>query len=125
MAFLATEGRNAAVNGVAAATYVSMHTADPGANGTNEITGGTPAYARKQVTWGTAANGTRTITGSVTFDIPSGVNVSHFGIWTALTGGTYYGSDALRDNNGNAVVESFGGQGTYTLTSASITINAT
>ncbi len=122
---LSTEGRNAAVNGLGnAATYISLHSADPGTTGPNEITGGPPAYARKAVSWSAAATGSRNLSASVVFDVPGGVNVSHFGLWSAATGGTYYGSDALRDGSNNAVVESFGGQGTYTLTSATITINA-
>lgn len=36
-------------------THASLHSADPGATGTNELAGGSPAYARKAVTVNAAA----------------------------------------------------------------------
>ncbi len=121
---LSDNGRNSAVNGLASSsTHISLHSADPGTTGANEITGGRPAYARKAATWGTAASGTRTLSSAVVFDIPAGVTVSHFGIWSAVTGGNFQAGDALRDASNNAVTETYGGQGTYTLTTASLTIN--
>jgi len=39
------------------AVYVSLHITDPGDSGTGEVTGGSPAYARKPCTWGAAAGG--------------------------------------------------------------------
>ncbi len=123
---LSDNGRNAAVNGLASsATHLSLHSGDPGTTGANEITGGSPAYARKAATWGTAASGSRTLSSAVQFDVAASTQVSHFGTWTALTGGNFLGGDALRDSSNNAVVETFGGQGTYTLTTATLTVNAT
>ncbi len=122
---LSDNGRNAAVNGLASsATYISMHTADPGTTGASEVTGGSPAYARKPASWGTAASGTRSLSSAVVFDIPSGVTVSHFGLWSAASGGIFLGGDNLRDGSNNPASEAFGGQGTYTLTTASLTVNA-
>jgi hypothetical protein len=122
---LSDNGRNSSVNGLATAcTHMSLHTADPGTTGAAELTGGTPAYARKAVTWAAAASGTRNLSAAVTFDVPGGVSVSHFGVWAAVTGGNFQGGDALRDAGNNPVVETFGGQGTYTVTAASLTINA-
>jgi hypothetical protein len=122
---LSDNGRNAAVNGLGTAvTYLSLHTADPATTGTAEVTGGTPAYARKACTWGAAASGSKNLSASVTFDVPAGVTVSHFGTWSAATAGTFYGGDALRDGSNNPVTETFGGQGTYTMTTATLTINA-
>lgn len=65
----------------------SLHTADPGTTGAAELTGGTPAYARKQITWSAPTNGV--ITGSVTFDVPSGTTVTFAGLWSATTGGNF------------------------------------
>lgn len=119
---LSDTGRNNAVNGLATtATHISLHTADPGLTGASEVTGGSPAYARKAVTWGAASSGTRTSSAAISFDVPA-TSVSHFGLWTAATGGTFLGADTLKDSSGNAVVETFSAQGTYTLTSAAITI---
>src|SRR6185436_2482651 len=57
-------------------THVGIHTlVDPG-TGTNaaagEATGGSPAYARQAVTWGAAASGQKTNSGTLTFDVPAG-----------------------------------------------------
>ncbi len=122
---LSDNGRNSAVNGLAsAATYISLHTADPGTTGANEVTGGSPAYARKAATWGTAASGSRALSSAVVFDVPAGVSITHFGLWSAATSGNFQAGDALRDASNNAVTETFGGQGTYTLTTATLTVNA-
>lgn len=76
-----------------AGDYLSLHTADPGTTGTSEATGGSPAYARKQTTWGSPSGGA--ITGSsVTFDVPAGT-YTHWGRWTAVTGGTFRDGGAL------------------------------
>ncbi len=120
---LTAAGLNAAANGLkSAATYISLHSGDPGTTGTNELSGGSPAYARKQPTWGTTNNGVVPLSAALQFDIPSGVNVSHFGEWTAATGGTFLGGEALRDSNNVAVVENYTSQGLYTLTSATMTV---
>lgn len=120
---LSATGLNAAANGIkASATYVSLHSGDPGTTGANEITGGSPAYARKSATWGTPSNGSVSLSSSVQFDIPSGVNVSHFGTWNAATSGSFVGGEVLRDSNNVAVVETYSAQGLYTLTSATLTV---
>lgn len=78
---------NNAVNGIAtAATWISLHTADPSTTGTNEATGG--SYARQQTTWGSASSGSRA--GSqVTFSVPAGT-YTHWGIWSASSAGTFH-----------------------------------
>jgi len=115
---LSTAGRNAAAAGVSAVTtYVSLHTADPGASGTGEVTGGSPAYARKAITWAAASSGSVASNGTdPVFDVPASTTVTHFGFWSASTAGTYYGGGAL------SASETFGGQGTYTLDTATITV---
>lgn len=98
-------GLNAAANGVASAgTYISGHTADPGSSGTSEVAGG--SYARQQTTWGSASDGDRT--GSqVSVPIPAGTTVTHWGIWSAASGGTFLGGFAL------SASEAFGSAGTW------------
>ena len=60
-----------------AITHIGLHTSatEPG-TGTNaaagEATGGSPAYARQAVTWGTASAGTLSNTNTLTFDVPAG-----------------------------------------------------
>ena len=89
-----------------ATQFISLHKGDPGTTGNNEVTGGTPAYARKQVFWGpptldfdpevdstraklvggAAAGGTG---GGLKFDIPANTTITHYGVWTAANGGQY------------------------------------
>lgn len=103
-----TAAEDAAVTGVKnAGAYISLHTADPGGTGTSEVTGGT--YARKQTTWGTV--GGSQVTGSaITADIPAGTTITHWGLWSGLTGGTFLYGGAL------PAPEAFGSNGTYSLT---------
>jgi hypothetical protein len=72
-------------------THVSLHSGDPGTTGTNELTGGSPAYARKTVGWAAAAAGQRASSSAQVFDVPAGTTVMYAGFWSALTAGTFYG----------------------------------
>ena len=96
--------------------YLSLHSADPGATGTSELAGGSPAYARKAVTWNAAVDpGTATGNSLPTFDVEGGDTVSYVGLWDAVTSGAFYGSANVTD-------EVFGGQGTYQVTAATLSI---
>lgn len=83
-------------------------------NGATEITGGSPAYARKAVTW-TGAAGVRSPSANLVFDIPAGATVTNWRGFTALTGGTDYEGATLTSTP-------FSNQGTYTLLAASTNI---
>lgn len=84
-------GRNATVDGLAAvATFASLHTGDPSTTGANESTGGSPAYARKGITYAAAATGTKANSAAITFDVPAST-ITHVGLWSAVTAGTFYG----------------------------------
>ena len=67
MAGLNVSARNAAVDGLAA---VTSHVGLLDASGV-ELTGGSPAYARKAVTWAAAAAGIRDNTAALLFDVPA------------------------------------------------------
>lgn len=88
------------------AVYISLHTADPGNTGANEVTGGAPAYARKAITWSAPTNGV--ITGSVTFDVPSGTTVAYIGVWDLVTAGTFKDKAAVTS-------QAFSSQGQYQI----------
>jgi len=93
--------------------FASAHTADPGATGIlNELTGGSPAYARKAITWAAASDAAPSIKALAAtfpvFDVPAGSTVSFIGFWTLVSGGTYGGCIDVTD-------EAFAGQGTYTF----------
>ena len=92
MAIAVTATKNALAAAYAAqGSWLSLHTGTPGSTGASEATGG--SYSRKQTTWGTAASSTVTGT-EVTFDVPAG-SYSHWGLWTAATGGTFLDGGAL------------------------------
>lgn len=112
MAIAVLAQRNALVTAyIAAAPYGAMFTADPGTSGTvvGEVTGGSPAYNRKALSW-TAASSSAS-SGSGVFDIPSGTTVTYAGVTVSVTPAT---SD-LRDKAA-VTSQAFASQGTYTLT---------
>jgi hypothetical protein len=67
--------------------FLSLHTGFPPAGG-NELTGGSPAYARKSITWAAAAAGAKSISASVVFDVAAGTTVRAVGNYDASTAGT-------------------------------------
>lgn len=74
-------GRNVMLDHIRGLTLtISAHTADPGDNGANEVTGGT--YARQSITYGAAAGGIIDLSNAPAIPIPSGVTVTHVGIWS-------------------------------------------
>lgn len=113
-----TEGKNAMLNYLATiATHMGLHTAVPSTAVPNEVTGGSPAYARKANTYNAAAAGSLDNSNTPVFDVPGGVTITHVGFWSALTGGTLYGYAAVTN-------ETFGAQGTYTATDADLDLNS-
>ena len=90
--------------------FGAIFTADPGTTGTatGEVTGGAPAYARKAITWSGATNGV--ITGSATFDVPSGTTVTYAAICSSGTAGAATVIDRLAITSQN-----FASQGQLTV----------
>jgi hypothetical protein len=70
--------------------FASLHTAYS-ATGTNELTAGSPAYARKSITWNAASGGSKASSNSPVFDVPAGTTVAFVGLWSAGTSGTFAG----------------------------------
>ncbi|WP_084963747.1 hypothetical protein [Thermoactinospora rubra] len=98
MPFNLTSQNNALKSGTGggiagAITHIGVHTlTDPG-TGANasagEVSGGSPAYARQAVAWGTPGTpgpGQVSNTGALTFDIPAGSTVGFLTFWNAATG---------------------------------------
>lgn len=109
-----TEYKNAMLDAVPP-DALSLHSALPGSAGASEITGGTPAYARKTPTWSAAVNGAKALAAPVTFDVPASTTVAYVGLWR---GGAWRGYIPITN-------QTFNNQGTLTLTSGSIDLNAT
>lgn len=105
---LSVTARNALADAIAAgATWISVHTGDPGTTGANEAAGA--PYARKQTVWGAPSGGDR-VGSQVAVDVPAGGPYSHFGLWTAVSGGTFYAGGAL------SPAETFAGTGQLRIT---------
>lgn len=90
-----------------AATHAALYTTAPGGSAGTEPSGGSPAYARKAISWGAASGSV--ITATVTFDVPSGTTVVGGGVHTAISAGTYL-------DGGSLTSQAFASQGTYALT---------
>jgi hypothetical protein len=87
---LSTTLRNAMLNTLDNATFLSIHSSySP--FGSNEIVGGSPAYARKAPVWSAANSGSKSISAPVIFDMPASSTAAWVGLWSAVTGGTFYG----------------------------------
>jgi hypothetical protein len=89
------------------ATYGAAYTTAPGGSAGTEPSGGSPAYARKSLSWGAASGGVVTV--APVFDIPSGTTIVGAGCHTAVTAGTYLDGCSVTS-------QAFASQGTYTIT---------
>lgn len=101
--FLGVEAANAAATvQTTPATWISLHDGDPGTTGENEL-----GISRQQTTWGAAVDGARG--GSeVFFPVAAGTRVTHWGLWTASGGGTFYSGHQVDE-------ETFGHNGVYAI----------
>ena len=77
-----------------------------------ELTDGSPAYARKAVTWADDGDGVMRPNANIEFDIPADTTVKGWRGYSALTDGTDY------DGANFAATETFASQGTLTLLAA-------
>ena len=91
-----------------AITHLAIHTADPGSTGLNPS-----SAARQPVTW-TNTNGDLTASNIAFTGGAASGPATYVGYWSASTGGTFYGSDALTGD------QTFNASGEYTITSAAI-----
>jgi hypothetical protein len=86
-----------------------------GQHASNEVTGGSPAYARKAIAWNAASGGAATPTANVVFDVPAATTVTYISGWN--TAGT------VRYFKKAVTSEAFGAQGTYTVLAASTSLD--
>lgn len=108
MAFV-NAGRNAMLDYIGTQiTLLALYT-DIGA--TTEVTGG--AYTRESITFAAANAGSMSANVQPVFDVPAGTTVRAVGFLTA--GGVQYAFDEV-------TAESYGGAGTYTVSSATLSI---
>lgn len=106
-------GLSAQVSGLTAvAVYASLHTAEPNASGSSEVTGG--SYTRESISWAAASNGTAATNANIVFDVPASTTITHVGYWSAVSGGTFYGSRVLDAS------QTFATAGTYTISAGNL-----
>lgn len=106
-----------AMLGALSPAYASLHNGNPGTTGANEISGGSPAYARKATTFNAASAGSRALNADVTFDVPA-ITVQYVCFWTAVTAGTFYGCHDVTD-------ETYAAQGQYKLLATGTSLSIT
>jgi hypothetical protein len=98
-------------------TRIALHSGDPGAanQADNELSGGSPAYARKAIAWNAAAAGSMDDSTAPVFDVEAGDTVSWISGWNTAGTVRYFKKDVTN--------EVFGAQGTYTLTDLDLDLN--
>ena len=104
----ATQRNNLATAYAAAATHAALYSTVPAGTAGTELTGGSPAYARKALSWGSPTDGVVSATAAV-FDVAAGSTVAGAGLHTDISAGTYLDGAAVTS-------QAFASQGTYTLT---------
>ncbi len=80
---IATVAKNQALDGIIL-DAISLHTAFPGTTGANEVTGGSPAYARLAATIAASSAGARLLSAPLVFDVPA-CTIRWLGLWGAST----------------------------------------
>jgi hypothetical protein len=98
MTGLSAAGEASVLTPLTTTAYVSLHIADPGTTGANEVSGG--AYARQgPIAFANAGAEPTVASNSAILTFPAATapwgTIGWFGIWTAATGGTFQGSGAL------------------------------
>lgn len=98
---------------IAASGFLSLHSANPGTTGINESTA-----ARVAAGWATAANGDTTATNKAFTGGAASGACTYVGFWSASTGGTFRGSQALTGD------QTFNAAGQYTVSSVALNSSA-
>lgn len=79
-----------------AATYIKLHTGDPGEDGTSNAAGNT---TRQQVSFSAASGGSMASSATVTWtNVSTTETYSHFSLWDASTAGNCLWKGALSSN---------------------------
>ena len=75
-----------------AATYIKLHTADPGAAGTSNASAVT---TRQAATFSAASSGALALSNSPSFSMTATETITHISVWDASTAGNFLWSAAL------------------------------
>lgn len=93
---------------------MSLHTADPGQTGANEVTGG--SYARQSAGYNAASGGVCALAGTVSFTVMPAATVTHIGLWDSTGTPLFLQGAAL------AAAKTVSAGDTLSITAASDTI---
>lgn len=105
-------GKNLRANATAdLVTHISLHSSDPGSDGSNEVSEG--GYSRLVPNYDSANNGIADLNDTLSFDTPANQTVSHIGLWASST---FLGG--FERTSGDAAANA---AGEYNVTSAPIT----
>src|SRR5215510_320882 len=80
--------------------FLSLHTADPGDTGANEYT--TYTGNRPSISFGAASNASASSTAQIDFAAMGATTITHVGVWSANTAGTFKGGGALTSSRTTA-----------------------
>jgi hypothetical protein len=115
-------GKNAMLDAIArgvqpkAIDRVSLHSAEPNASGSNELSGG--EYARQKIEWNAASGSAIDDKGGPPkFKVPAGKTVKFVGYWSDAEGTPKF------ECFDEVTEETFGGAGEYTLEDSDLSIS--
>lgn len=105
---LSANGEGVVLAALLAGRFVSLHTADPGNTGASEVpTSGGTAYARQSAAFVSSGANPTVYSNSALIQFPiaeaSWGTITHFGLWSASSGGTFLGSAPLNASKTIAV----------------------
>lgn len=107
------DARNLMVDALPATVWISLHDADPGETGANEVAG----VARQSTTLQAATGGVRIADpDQLTFDLTAGDTVAFVGLWDSQTGGVFLAGTAV-----DQVI--FDADNSYRVTNISVDLN--
>jgi hypothetical protein len=90
---LTSAGESTVLTSFLTSRFVSLHTASPGDTGTSEVAGG--AYARQSAGFTSTGNNPTTAANTGVIQYPTATaswgTITHFGIWSAATAGSFLG----------------------------------
>lgn len=109
--------RGTAPTTLTAPIKISLHTADPGATGASEATGG--SYARQTAGYNTASGGACAIAATVNFTSMPAATITHVGLWDSTGTPKFLQGAAL------AASKTLSAGDTLALTSATDTFTGT
>lgn len=93
--------------------FASLHTANPGGTGANEVTGG--GYTRIAAVWDPSSGAVAALDGALDFVGPANGAAQYIGFWSLISAGTWRGGAALTGD------QTFNAAGEYTVTAVTLT----